>query len=889
MIRKLALCAGALCAALVMGGVTVYLPLSGEQAADAPSERPTAAAMAAVGAPKLKSIYGNWTEQHELSGGDRNTRFLLGRTGMRDHMSREESKYVGRVRLDAIDGVVSVDVSRLPASGGFDVWLIDDRAGEGNSIEPDATDLYIRAGSLAAPADGGDVWTLKAELGGDAFRTFQVDQVAVTKAGEHPTEATVLRGGPDLFQRMYTAMRTPELFAVSDYVSAETAPERPVLGVATAQAARQSPLKPIEVDPDVVLNKLIALGADVFINELFDGNGRTCETCHPFLNNITIDPSEIARRPDSDPIFLAEQNPAFAGPPFPLDDPRVLRATALIGIPDDGLNLPSIQRAVPHLFFVNGTFGPPAPVVLPFAGQGAPTPPGAPPLPPAPFLLPDLNDPNDPSRAFGLPIGPPPAAPGLPGGVDVPGAGFPFFGFTVDNGTNPPIDRLGFAGDLGFAPDLGLFGRLGDAVPGAVALLLPKTPARIPGRDFRFPTPQETDAVVAFYLTLGRSQELNLDALKLSNVGAERGRRIFINRGGTLANLGGPGPQPVVDDFGNPITAGKCNVCHNNAGALSDKDLFDTVCAGLGAALGLPFAPRCGATNFNFETGVERLRSQPAVVVAGGNSVLPNGPQGPGTVFVDGGFGVVPHFPGVPRGAANPADPNAPPCFTVPVPGLQDGLDLPSGGFGSIIGIDFPGTQPAVLAGACTEEFNTPPLVEAADTPPFFHNNNSNTIESAVEFYNTTAFNRSSAAAILGAITDGVTGIDLENTEVQQVASFLRVINAAENVRSAVEFAQTANGIFVRSQFDQLLMQAIAQGIDAVDVLEEARLNARQVDDLQAALDLLMGAIGDPPRIVRERRRFGFFFRTIERVVTNDDVDLAVKLLQRASAGLFTN
>lgn len=43
--------------------------------------------------------------------------------------------------------------------------------------------------------------------------------------------------------------------------------------------------------------------------------------------------------------------------------------------------------------------------------------------------------------------------------------------------------------------------------------------------------------------------------------------------------------------------------------------------------------------------------------------------------------------------------------------------------------------------------FNVPPLVEAADTGPLFHNNAIETIEGAVGFYNGAAFNNSLQAA----------------------------------------------------------------------------------------------------------------------------------------------
>ena len=75
-------------------------------------------------------------------------------------------------------------------------------------------------------------------------------------------------------------------------------------------------------------------------------------------------------------------------------------------------------------------------------------------------------------------------------------------------------------------------------------------------------------------------------------------------------------------------------------------------------------------------------------------------------------------------------------------------------------------------------EFNTPPLVEAADTGPFFHNNSVETIEGATAFYNGDAFNGSPAGQLLVGATGS--GINLEATQVVAVAAFLRAINALE-------------------------------------------------------------------------------------------------------------
>jgi hypothetical protein len=39
---------------------------------------------------------------------------------------------------------------------------------------------------------------------------------------------------------------------------------------------------------------LIAQGEQIFFTETFEGNGRTCGTCHPAENNFTIDPAFIS-------------------------------------------------------------------------------------------------------------------------------------------------------------------------------------------------------------------------------------------------------------------------------------------------------------------------------------------------------------------------------------------------------------------------------------------------------------------------------------------------------------------------------------------------------------------------------------------------------------------
>jgi cytochrome c peroxidase len=91
-------------------------------------------------------------------------------------------------------------------------------------------------------------------------------------------------------------------------------------------------------------DQLIERGRELFNNETFNGNGRTCATCHPATNNFTIDPAFIATLPKSDPLFVAETNPALAK----LENSKALREKALVTENVDGFDRPGVLRGVPH-------------------------------------------------------------------------------------------------------------------------------------------------------------------------------------------------------------------------------------------------------------------------------------------------------------------------------------------------------------------------------------------------------------------------------------------------------------------------------------------------------------------------------------------------------------
>jgi mono/diheme cytochrome c family protein len=133
--------------------------------------------------------------------------------------------------------------------------------------------------------------------------------------------------------------------------------------------------------------------------------------------------------------------------------------------------------------------------------------------------------------------------------------------------------------------------------------------------------------------------------------------------------------------------------------------------------------------------------------------------------------------------------------------------------------------------------FNTPPLVEAADTGPFFHNNAIQTIEGAVAFYNGQAFNNSPSGRFLASTDPNRVGIRLDATQVVAVAAFLRVINALENIRQSVELLtqSAALNFLERARGLQLLEQAVSETGDSIRVLSGGGLHPEAVARLVEA------------------------------------------------------
>ncbi len=165
--------------------------------------------------------------------------------------------------------------------------------------------------------------------------------------------------------------------------------------------------------------------------------------------------------------------------------------------------------------------------------------------------------------------------------------------------------------------------------------------------------------------------------------------------------------------------------------------------------------------------------------------------------------------------------------FDTGVEGLEGNITPPDDGFG----IPGDGT------------FNTPPLVEAADTAPYFHNNAVDTLEASIEFYNTDAFNNSSSGQMLRALTGQ--RLNLSDTEIVAVAAFLRAINALENIRSATVLLEEASGVanMEGGGWEGLLSRANHEVEDAFQVLDRVELHPLARTHLSRAMRLIDDAV----------------------------------------------
>jgi hypothetical protein len=131
--------------------------------------------------------------------------------------------------------------------------------------------------------------------------------------------------------------------------------------------------------------------------------------------------------------------------------------------------------------------------------------------------------------------------------------------------------------------------------------------------------------------------------------------------------------------------------------------------------------------------------------------------------------------------------------------------------------------------------FKMPPLVEAASTSPFFHNDAVQTIEGAVAFYDGNAFNNSPAGVLLASLDPNGNGIELDATQIVAIAAFLRVLNALEHIRITTGQLERSLQEPTAGQANEILKLAVHETDHSIRVLEDGGLHPDAVAHLQKA------------------------------------------------------
>ena len=462
----------------------------------------------------LLADYKAWEAKYVENGGDRNVVMSM---GYMKGLSTEKINAAGQVTLNLIDGIVSVQAEGLSKGEAWDFWLIDN--GPKSSVAPDAEDAMVHVGSLK---HRGKFAKLEANLGKEAFVKFDPDLYVITRAGKNPADERILVGTTTLFHRLYRSGQRGQFGKLADMDLPTPAPPaepaKKSLWSGLVESLIPTAHAEVGIIPDgggggeggslTPTETLINQGRTLFFNEQFNGNGRTCGTCHREDENLGISPEFIATLPPSDALFVAEFIPALNQSSCPggtpcFENPVLMRKFALILENLDGfddLQNKFVMRGVPHtLALLQNT------------------------LTPAP-----------------------------------------------DGTSIPPNERTGWSGDgapvgkftLGNGVIHEAKGFLRDFPIGAVIQHFTKTLQRRNGIDFRLPTNAELDAMNAFMRSTGRRADLILagpGALSLKGEVPREGQRIFNNGGAGFP--GGRGIPPGTDNG-----AGKCFFCHFSAG-----------------------------------------------------------------------------------------------------------------------------------------------------------------------------------------------------------------------------------------------------------------------------------------------------------------------------------
>ncbi len=581
-------------------------------------------------------------------------------------LSSEYTAAKGIVQFNMDQETVSVRIKGLEDHSISEVWLVDNQPGTGRSVAPESGDNLMRVGTLKF--DGDNAW-LDAQI--TDLKNFQTDLVVVSRRDKYPDQQRTLVGTMSLFQKLFHYPKQTPL----------PEPQAPAQRMGTnfslIKEAAATGYTPAGFFPGVP-SGLINNGRSLFFEETFNGNGRTCGTCHKEEDNMALGIKTIASLPPDDPLFIVEQEFRQDGSPnalfneFRMEKPALMRKVGLIVENLDGFRNNNgeftsrvAMRAPQHVLSIRTTLAPP-----PIANDD-----GTLPVDPLDLVF---------AERTGW------SGDGTPTGFNVE--------FFESNGRE-------------------LTGSLRDFTIGAIVQHFPLTLERSTATfdesgnprqpDFRFATEDELDALEAFMLSIGRQEEnQDLNAIQLTDEVADRGRLNFM--GFNVFDTNPADGRPPLN----------CNACHFNGGANTDPtfpfppsvtpnhDLADLAAAG----------GSIRSHNRSFGPQVERLADQAGDIIV----QVVDDPSVRGNCFRQ-GYAAVPLLPD-----DLPDDQEAD-----PTPSRGCSANRFDNGFDFAIGQRFRRLRIA------DNRFNAPPVFEAMDNPPFFHGHQINTVEGSVAFYAT--------------------------------------------------------------------------------------------------------------------------------------------------------
>jgi hypothetical protein len=310
----------------------------------------------------FEAAYARWKAGAEKNG--QKNKLVLS-LGYFKGLSAEFSKAHGQATLDLTDGSLIVEVSGLTEDQAFEVWLVQNRPGPGRSVKPEPGDRLIRGGALAH--DGGNA-RLHTYLDRKASADFKLDLLVVVPDGGNPMKDGLLFASPNVLQKFYYSHDSAPRFLPTKLADLDDATSPVLLALLAPFRSLVPTLAYADTGGMPHFADLIARGEKVFFEEKFQGNGRTCGTCHPAENNLTLDPAFIATLPKKDPLFVAEFNNGLnsdknGGRRFEI--PSLMRQFGLILENVDGfddLTSKFAMRGVPHTFAQGLSIAPAPPV-----------------------------------------------------------------------------------------------------------------------------------------------------------------------------------------------------------------------------------------------------------------------------------------------------------------------------------------------------------------------------------------------------------------------------------------------------------------------------------------------------------------------------------------------